>query len=90
MPTLGKQLFGPDWPGQRCGAIARSGVQCKNPAVTGRKRCRSHGGKAGAPKGERNGNYRHGEFTKQAIERHRQDRAKLTEMAKLARKLGLI
>ena len=89
MPTLGKHLFGPDWPGQRCEAIARSGVQCRNPAVSGRKRCRSHGGKAGAPKGERNGNYRHGEYTQEAMDRHRQDRAKLLELKRLGKLLGM-
>ena len=89
MPKPGKQLFGPDWPGQRCEATARSGAPCKNPAVTGRTRCRSHGGKAGAPTGERNGNYRHGEYTQDAIERHRQDRAKLKELTRLGRLLGM-
>ena len=89
MPTPGKQLFGPDWPGQRCEAIARSGVQCKNPAVTGRKRCRSHGGKAGAPTGERNGNYRHGEFTKEGLEQHRQHRARMKELIRLGKLLGM-
>lgn len=29
--------------------------------------CRLHGGKGGAPKGERNGAYRHGGMTKEAI-----------------------
>jgi hypothetical protein len=38
--------FGTDWPGQRCGARTRSGAPCKNPAVTGRARCRMHGGKS--------------------------------------------
>jgi hypothetical protein len=89
MPTPGKQLFGPDWPGQRCEATARSGTQCQNPAVTGRKRCRSHGGKAGAPTGERNGNYKHGGYTKLALERDRQDRAKLKELTRLGRLLGM-
>lgn len=38
--------FGPDWPGLRCGAKTRGGAPCKNPAVTGRRRCRLHGGRS--------------------------------------------
>lgn len=38
--------LGPDWAGQRCGAQTRSGAPCKNPAVTGRQRCRLHGGRS--------------------------------------------
>ena len=38
--------LGPDWPGQRCGAKTRSGAPCKNPAVSGKQRCRMHGGKS--------------------------------------------
>jgi hypothetical protein len=51
----------------RCGAHSRrTGRPCKNGAMAN-GRCRMHGGKsAGAPKGEANGNYRHGERTKQA------------------------
>jgi hypothetical protein len=36
--------LGPDWRGQRCGAKTRAGTPCKNPAVTGKARCRMHGG----------------------------------------------
>lgn len=52
-----------------CGAQTRSGVPCRAPKVTGRNRCRMHGGAfgSGAPKGERNGNYRHGRLTCEAI-----------------------
>jgi hypothetical protein len=53
-------------PGQ-CGARTRSGAPCKSALVTGRRRCRMHGGAAGggAPGGERNGNFRHGRYTKE-------------------------
>jgi hypothetical protein len=70
--------FGPDWNGQRCGAHARTtGQPCRPPAVTGSRRCRMHGGKgSGAPSGERNGNYRTGQYTKEMIEvRQRGNRA---------------
>jgi hypothetical protein len=53
----------------QCGAWTRSGAPCRAPKVTGKNRCRMHGGAAGsgAPKGERNGNWRHGRFTSEAI-----------------------
>ena len=51
----------------RCGARTRSGSPCRSPAMPN-GRCRMHGGLSpGAPKGERNGNYRHGRFTSEAI-----------------------
>ena len=44
-----------------CGAKTRDGSPCKSRPVTGRKRCRMHGGTSpGAPKGNRNA-WRHGE-----------------------------
>jgi hypothetical protein len=54
---------------KRCGAKTRIGRPCQSPAVKGRKRCRMHGGAhgSGAPSGERNGNYRHGFYTAEAI-----------------------
>jgi hypothetical protein len=49
----------------RCGAKTRSGAPCKSAPVTGRRRCRMHGGAdgSGAPSGSRNGNYKHGRYT---------------------------
>ena len=49
----------------RCGARCRDGSPCEAPAVRGQRRCRMHGGArgSGAPRGERNGNYRHGRAT---------------------------
>src|ERR1700731_4841843 len=57
----------------RCGARTRSGTPCQSPAVAGKTRCRMHGGAAGsgAPKGKRNGKYRHGAFTTEAIDERR-------------------
>jgi hypothetical protein len=53
----------------RCQAKSkRSGLRCKSPAVRGYRVCRMHGARGGAPEGERNGNYRHGARTKEAIE----------------------
>ena len=36
--------FGPDWPGQRCGAKTRRGAACQRPANKKNGRCRLHGG----------------------------------------------
>jgi hypothetical protein len=51
----------------RCGARTRSGAACRSAPVSGRRRCRMHGGAAGsgAPRGARNGNYKHGRYTKE-------------------------
>jgi hypothetical protein len=51
----------------QCGARTRSGAPCKSAPVTGRRRCRMHGGADGSgdPKGARNGNYKHGRYTKE-------------------------
>ncbi|MFC5081786.1 HGGxSTG domain-containing protein [Microvirga arabica] len=67
----------------RCGAKTRSGSPCRSPAVSGRTRCRMHGGAkgSGAPKGAANGNYRHGTFTCEAIESQRAIR-RLIQQAK--------
>ena len=53
---------------QRCGAKTRCGKSCRSPAVRGKARCRMHGGAkgSGGPLGERNGNYRHGRYTKES------------------------
>jgi hypothetical protein len=53
----------------RCGARTRVGTPCQRPACHGKARCRLHGGAAGsgAPRGERNGAYRHGRFTAEAV-----------------------
>src|ERR1700704_4215858 len=57
----------------RCLARTRRGTPCQLPAVAGKTRCRMHGGAAGsgAPKGKRNGKYRHGGFTTEAIDERR-------------------
>jgi hypothetical protein len=58
----------------RCGARTRAGKPCRSPSVAGKKRCRMHGGArgSGGPSGERNGNYRHGRYTKQNLEKKQQ------------------
>ena len=49
----------------RCGARTRSGGSCRSPAVSGKMRCRMHGGApgSGAPLGNKNA-LKHGRFTR--------------------------
>jgi len=42
--------FGPDWPGQRCEAKTRKGTACQKLPLTGKARCRLHGGLSTGPK----------------------------------------
>src|SRR6266436_6770510 len=57
---------------QRCGARTRAGAPCQRPAIRGRTRCRLHGGLSpGAPRGTKNGNFRNGNWTAEAIEERR-------------------
>lgn len=64
----------------RCGAKTRSGEPCRSPAMPN-GRCRMHGGASpGAPTGERNGNYKHGRFTREAIETQRNIRALIAQL----------
>ncbi|WGR95578.1 hypothetical protein MTX26_07325 [Bradyrhizobium sp. ISRA443] len=68
----------------RCGAKTRAGSACRAPAVSGRKRCRMHGGAkgSGAPKANQNAQ-KHGLFTRDAIEERRQIRALLGDVRKV-------
>ena len=52
----------------RCSATSkRTKMPCQAPAVRGWNVCRFHGARGGGPKGKRNGMYRHGVFTHEAI-----------------------
>ncbi len=84
--------FGPDWPGHRYGARTRSGHPRKNPIVTGRKRCRMHGGAkgSGAPSGSANGNYRHGRFTAARMAIRKEETAQLRGLERLAKNIGML
>lgn len=62
----------------RCTATSkRTGTPCQAPAVRGWHVCRFHGARGGAPKGPRNGAYRHGYYVSEAIERRQAIRALL-------------
>jgi hypothetical protein len=57
----------------RCTATSkRTGKPCQAAAVTGWGVCRFHGAGGGGPKGERNGAYRHGERTAEAVAMRRE------------------
>jgi uncharacterized protein YjcR len=73
----------------RCGAKTRKGTACRAPAVSGRRRCRLHGGApgSGAPRGNRNA-LKHGAFTKQALERRAAMRRLIREARKVLKELG--
>ena len=42
--------FGPDWPGQRCGAKTRKGKPCETAVKHHGGRCRLHGGASTGPR----------------------------------------
>jgi hypothetical protein len=70
----------------RCGAKTRSGKPCMAPAVSGKRRCRMHGGApgSGAPFGNQNA-LKSGLFTRAAIE----ERRALQDLMRSARQLAL-
>ena len=85
--TIGTEWrFGPDWPGQRCGAKTRRGTACRRPANKRNGRCRLHGGASSGPRTEQGRakiaatNLRHGEFTQAKIAKRKED-------AKIAKRL---
>jgi hypothetical protein len=56
----------------RCSATSkRTKQRCGAPAERGKSVCRFHGARGGAPKGKANGAYRHGLFTKEAMNERR-------------------
>jgi len=68
---------------RQCTATSkRTKKRCKAPALRGWSVCRFHGAKGGGPPGERNGAYRHGHYTKNAIE----DRRRLSDLMQECRK----
>ena len=80
--------FGADWPGQRCGAKTRKGTACKRPASKRNGRCRVHGGASTGPRTEEGrariseANLRHGRYTKDKLEKKRENAAKGREIRK--------
>jgi glucans biosynthesis protein len=75
----------------QCGARTRRGTVCKSKAANGKGRCRLHGGalRSGAPSGPRNGNYRHGRHTKEAIAERQFMRALIRQSRELVQRIAL-
>src|SRR5258708_6783716 len=70
----------------RCGARTRGGSLCQRPAIRGRKRCGLHGGLSpGAPRGQKNGNFKTGDWTIEAIEERKWLRSLVQSFANPAR-----
>ena len=69
----------------RCGAKTRAGHPCRQAAVKGRARCRMHGGAkgSGGPRGDRNGNFKHGLWTRENVELRRAMGVKFQEIRAL-------
>lgn len=63
---------GPMLSSPRCGAKTRTGGSCRSPAVSGKRRCRMHGGApgSGAPRGNKNA-IKNGFYTREAIAERR-------------------
>jgi hypothetical protein len=85
--------FGPNWPGQRCGARTRKGTPCQRPARLPVGRCRLHGGSSTGPRTKAGlarlvaSKIKHGRFTKERreaakrfAEQGRQMRGELKEL----------
>ena len=92
--TIGLQWrFGPDWPGQRCGAKTRRGTPCQCPANKKNGRCRLHGRASTGARSEAGlarisaANLRHGEFTKDKLQKRRANAAKGREIRKELRQM---
>ena len=72
----------------RCGAKTRRGTPCRSPAMPN-GRCRMHGGSSpGAPLGNRNA-WKHGRYSREAIERRREVAELVREMRSLISELGV-
>jgi hypothetical protein len=56
----------------RCSATSkRTRERCKAPAVRGWSVCRFHGARGGGPRGKRNGMFKHGLYTNEAVKERR-------------------
>jgi hypothetical protein len=67
----------------KCGARTRAGTPCQRSAIRGRTRCRLHGGLSpGAPRGAKNGNFRNGDWTSEAIKERKWLRSLVRSFAK--------
>jgi hypothetical protein len=74
----------------RCGAKTRVGTPCRQAAVRGRARCRMHGGAkgSGGPAGPRNGNFKHGLWTREGIAERRKVSRNVRDLKRLLKTFG--
>ena len=85
--------FGSNWPGERCGAKTRKGTPCQRPANKKNGRCRLHGGASSGPRTEAGrarisaANLRHGKYTKDKLEKRRENAAKGREIRRELRQM---
>ena len=85
--------FEPDWPGQRCGAKTLQGIACQQPTNRQNGRCRLYGGASTGAKTEEGRarisalNLLHGKFTKDKLEKQRENAAKGREIRKELRQM---
>ncbi|MFG6535332.1 HGGxSTG domain-containing protein [Sulfitobacter sp. 1A16787] len=72
----------------RCGAKTRKGTRCQAPALSGKTRCRMHGGAtgSGAPRGNQNA-LKNGLYTKEALAQRKHVRDLLREGKELIKKM---
>jgi hypothetical protein len=67
----------------RCTAMSkRTKQRCGAPAERGKHVCRFHGARAGAPSGTANGQYKHGQYSQEAIQVRRSISALLSASRK--------
>ena len=76
-----------NWPEPGAVGREREPVTPEQAAVTGRARCRMHGGArgSGGPRGDRNGNFKHGVWTRENVETRMAVRAQIREIRTLLR-----
>ena len=73
----------------RCSAMSkRTRLPCRAPSMRGWRVCRCHGARGGAPKGEANGRYRHGERTHEAVTVRKQIRELLRSVRRALISVG--
>ncbi|PKL48116.1 MAG: hypothetical protein CVV42_10675 [Candidatus Riflebacteria bacterium HGW-Riflebacteria-2] len=70
----------------RCGAKTRSGKPCQSPCIKGKRRCRMHGGNAGAPMGNKNA-WKHGGRSQATIDNRKYTNGILREAREMIKRM---
>ena len=88
--------FGPDWPGQRCGARTRRGTAYQKPPLAGKTKCRLHGGLSTGPRTAEGkariaaAHWKHGRRSKKFVEMRKKIWAELRAVEARMRADGFI